>query len=76
MEVLVEARSLRRFSSIALCSLLRAIAAFREVLIHELPPLRFRGSERLCFLPEVRHEAAEFVSRLRLYVRLRVLCWR
>jgi hypothetical protein len=38
-------------------------------LIHELLRLRLRGSERLCFLPKVRHEAAELVPRLRLCMR-------
>jgi hypothetical protein len=38
-------------------------------LIHGLLQLRLRGSERLCFLPKVRHEAAELVPRLRLCMR-------
>ena len=40
-----------------------------KVLGHDLPGLRFRGSERLCLLPEVRHEAAERVPCLRLSMR-------
>ena len=42
---------------------------FREVLTHELLLLWFRGPERLCLLPEVRHEAAERVPWLRLSMR-------
>ena len=42
---------------------------FREVLTHELLLLWFRGPERLCLLPEVRHEAAERMPRLRLSMR-------
>jgi hypothetical protein len=41
----------------------------RGVSTHELLLLRFRGSERLCLLPEMRHEAAERLPRLRLCVR-------
>ena len=42
---------------------------FREVLTHELLLLWFRGPERLCLLPEVRHEAAERVPWLRVSMR-------